>query len=352
MTKPRIIIADTDVDYIIPLQQKFVEEFFGKIELEIITEVSYFNQLFERPQHVDILIISKELYRSSLQRHNITNIFVMSELKEDDVTTNLKVHYVHKYSSVKEIFNEFVSKSANVFRGIAYEKKETQVVVVYSANGGVGKTTMAMGISACLSRNYKNVLYVNTDRLQSFQFMLEDQSVILSNDIYTRLVTMQEDVYKCLKQVIRKEAFSYLPPFKGPIMSLGLQYAIYLQLILSAKESNEYDFIVVDADTTFDGEKVKLLNAADRVVLVTEQTTAALSAMNSLVSNINGIWSEKYFFVCNKFNNAKENIFISPDVSVKFKINEYVEWINEYEHISVEELSENSGMQKVAYWLL
>ena len=38
MAKPRIIIADTDINYIIPLQLKFVEDFFEKIDLEIISD--------------------------------------------------------------------------------------------------------------------------------------------------------------------------------------------------------------------------------------------------------------------------------------------------------------------------
>ena len=38
MGKPRIVIADLDYNYIIPLQIKFAETFFDRIELEIITQ--------------------------------------------------------------------------------------------------------------------------------------------------------------------------------------------------------------------------------------------------------------------------------------------------------------------------
>ena len=44
MAKPRIIIADTNEKYIIPLQQKFVEDFFEKIDLEIITDRAFFEE--------------------------------------------------------------------------------------------------------------------------------------------------------------------------------------------------------------------------------------------------------------------------------------------------------------------
>jgi hypothetical protein len=47
MKKPRIIIADEDYNYIIPLQLRFIEDMFEKIELEIITDPVYFASLFQ-----------------------------------------------------------------------------------------------------------------------------------------------------------------------------------------------------------------------------------------------------------------------------------------------------------------
>ena len=38
MSKARVIVADTDINYIIPLQLKFAEEFFDAIDLEIISD--------------------------------------------------------------------------------------------------------------------------------------------------------------------------------------------------------------------------------------------------------------------------------------------------------------------------
>ena len=57
MSKPRIIIADTDISYIIPLQVKFIEEYFEKVELEIITDREYFMTLFSAPQRADFLLV-------------------------------------------------------------------------------------------------------------------------------------------------------------------------------------------------------------------------------------------------------------------------------------------------------
>ena len=86
MAKARIIIADTDESYIQSIQLKFVEEFFEKIDLEIITDKEYFETLFSVPQRAEILIVSEELYDMSIQKHNISHVFLMTEQYEEEQT--------------------------------------------------------------------------------------------------------------------------------------------------------------------------------------------------------------------------------------------------------------------------
>lgn len=349
MSKPRIIIADTDSNYIIPLQLKFVEEFFEKIDLEIITEQEYFDELFAMPQKVDILIVSEDLYSSSLQRHNLGNVFVMTEQKEEEQTADLTVTSLFKYTSIKEIFNEITGKSAEVLNIENEGKKEPQIILIYSGSGGVGKTTVALGISACLVKNYKKVLYINADRMQSFQWLLDNSSPIAASDVYAGLARADQKIYSEIKHVIRKEAFHYLPPFKASLMSLGLSYSIYETIALSAKASGDYDFVVIDADSAFDEEKARLMDIADKVIIVTDQTNKSVYATNALVSNINGIGTDKYIFVCNNFDRNKDNALVSPNMQVKFTINDYIEHFEHYDQMQSEDFGNNGGMQKTTF---
>lgn len=352
MAKPRVIIADEDANYIVPLQFKFVTEFFEKIDLEIISSREYFEEHFSKPQNAEILIVSEELYDSSLQRHNISNFFVMSETQDEGQTGELNVNRLFKYSSVKEIFNEIIGKSGDVLKSNNAQKQETQVVMVYSASGGTGKTTIAMGIAASLTKNYKKVLYVNAAQLQCFHHMLENTTAITTTDVYTKLSTGAGNIYEQIKHVIRKESFYYLPPFKTALMSLGLQYSVYEKIISSAKASGEYDFIIVDADITFDEEKASLLNMADKVLVIVRQGLASVIATNILVSNINGISAEKYIFLCNDFEEEKDNALISPRVLLKFSITDYINHFKQYEHMKPEDLSKESSIQRAAFLVI
>ena len=352
MAKPRIIIADTDVNYIIPLQLKFVEDFFEMVDVEIITTEEYFETLFSTPQRADILIVSEELYSQAMQRHNISHIIVMNEQYEEDQTADLNVNHIFKYTSIKEIFNEITGKSADVLKIKTGTKQETQVVLFYSASGGAGKTTAAIGVSASLTKNYKRVLYINAARLQVFQHMLENHSAITAADVYAKLATADEDIYSSIKHVIRKELFSYVPPFKAALMSLGLKYSVFEKIILSAKRSGEYDFIIVDADVTFDEDKASLLNLSDKVVIITNQSLVSVLATNILVTNINGASADKYIFICNDFDKEEDNALISPNVALKFTVSDYIDHFNHYATMKPDDLSKESSIQKTAFLII
>lgn len=352
MVRPRIIIADTDINYIIPLQQKFIEEFFEKVDLEIITDTKYYHELFNVPQQADILIVSEDLYDSSMQRHNIRHIYLLMEQNEEERTSDLNVARIFKYTSTNKVFNEIIGKSTGVFQVDVDSKKETEIVLVYSACGGVGKTTVAMGISACLSQNYKKVLYIDAENLQTFQRLLDNQSPVSAMDVYAKLSDPSDQVYDEVKHVIRKEGFSYLPPFKAALMSLGLRFSLYEKMILSAKKTNEYDYIVVDTDSAFNEDKVKLFGIADKVIIVTEQSASAVYTTNTLVANVTGMSSEKYVFVCNNFRKDRDNALISPAFIMKFAVSDYIAHMTQYDHMKCNDLACESGIQKVAFLIM
>lgn len=352
MARPRVIIVDEDASYIVPLQFKFVTDFFNKIDLEVITDRTYFDDYFSKPQNAEILIVSDELYDSSLQRHNIQNIFVMMEQYDESGTGDLNVTQLFKYTSIKEIFNEIIGKSAGALNIAAVEKKETQIILVTSAAGGVGKTTVAMGVAACLSQNYKRVLYINAARLQDFQVALDNGSPITSSDVYANLLNSREDVYSDIKHVIRKEIFSYIPAFKAALMSVGLDFSIYSKLALSAKKSGEYDFVIVDAESTFDEGKTDLIDISDKVIIVTDQSFGSVYSTNLLLANINGVNSEKYMYICNKFDKEGTNALISPQISLKFSVNEYVEKVAEKSMTKCDEMAQINGLKKVSFLVI
>lgn len=352
MKKPRIVIVDEDYNYLIPLQLKFVEEFFDKVNLEIITDHDYFEQVFETPQDIEILVVSEEFYSPDVHRHNIARVFVLMEQHEVGQTDELNITRLFKYTSVKEIFNQIVSKSIDVLNIKQDSRKEPQLILVYSSEGGTGKTTIALGLAACLAKSYKRVLYINAARLQTFQHFLVNPTPISNTEVYAKLTHADDTIYREISHVIRNEDFSYLPPFKASLLSLNLPYSVYEKIAVSAKKSYDFDYVIVDCDTVFDEEKTRLMNLANRVVIVTRQTNSSVYATNRLVENINGLSAEKYLFICNDFQKNKDNSLISPNMEVRFTVNDYIDHYNHYDQMEVEDFAKDSGMQRMSFLVM
>lgn len=67
----------------------------------------------------------------------------MMEQYDEGSTGELNVNQIFKYTSIKEIFNEIIGKSAGELNVATVEKKETQIIVFTSGYGGAGKTTIS-----------------------------------------------------------------------------------------------------------------------------------------------------------------------------------------------------------------
>ena len=350
MTKPRIILADTDVNYLWSVQLKFIEEFYEKIDLEIISDRDYFEKLFELPQKADILIVSEELYQENIQKHNIGVVFILTEQYKNAEEQN--VNYIYKYTSIKEIFNEIINKSGKVLSVEANTKVGSRIILVYSPAGGVGKTSVALGLCSSLQKNYKKVLYLDAECLQTFQHLLVNETSVSSSELYSKMARNQENLYQEIKPFIRNENFSYLPSLKAPLMSLGISVSVYLNIAVGAKKSMDYDFIVIDTDSVLDETKGKFLEVADKVIIVTTQKKASVYSMGRMLENVNGVNSEKYVFLCNDFCEENDNYLIAPQMKINFNINHYIKHFPENIAAKLERYAALPEVQKTALLLL
>ena len=91
---------------------------------------------------------------------------------------------------------------------------------------------------------------------------------------------------------------------------------------------------------------------ADKVVVVIKQTLVSVLATNILVSNINGANTDKYIFICNDFDKEEDNALISPNLSLKFSVTDYVEHMNHYDSLRCEDYSKNAGIQRTAFLVM
>lgn len=349
MSKPTIILADTDANYISSLELKFIDTLDERINLEIITDKEYFDEYFSIPRSAEIVALSDDLYTDDLRKHNIANMCVLIEKPQSGDTEDLEIKSVYKYSSLKEIYNEIVGMSNNPeLQGNAIST-DTQVIMVYSPIGGAGKTSIAVGLSACLAAN-KRVLYVDAEEMNTFSGLLSGNDYISANS-YSEFREDNNRIYMNLKPEIRNERFNYLPPFKGSLSSTGISIRSMIKFVELAKASKDYDYIIVDVDSTYSEDKSVLMSLADKVFMVVMQDKVSAHKMNVLLNNANCTDAEKFIFVCNRYVSDAPNHIVSAGKK-KYIVSEFVAEYEGFSELDAEKFNRINGFQNLALMLL
>jgi hypothetical protein len=341
MSRPTVILADADEQYIATLEMKFLEELYEKVDLVVITDPAYFQTFFSTPQKAEILVVSEGLYDSSLKRHDINHIFLLAEQPAGGTTEDLAVDKIYKYTSVKEIFNEIVGKGGSIFSDENWGKRETEVILFYSAAGGAGTTSLALAFADSVSRNYKRVLYLSVGSVPSFQCCLKGQA-FLPAEACRIFRDNTARIYQDMKPYLRNEGFTYLPPFHATPDSLGFKRVSYLNFLDAAKGSKDFDYIVVDAESGIDAFRAALIQKASKVVIVTQQDTLSIAKTEFMLRNIDCRDNEKFVFVCNKYNRSSEAV-----QSSQYLVSCYVDDLDG--KCSIAELEKTDGVQRLVY---
>lgn len=346
MSKPVVIIADKDEEYLIAIEKKILREIGSQIDIEVLTEEEYFNDFFSEPKTAELIIIGEELFTRDLLKHNISHIFILSEKEQeltDGNTIELSAEYVNRYASTNEIYNQIIRFSRDKLFQDSMKNAETQIIAFYSACGGTGKTGLSLGLAKCLADKYLRVLYVSTESVQSFGYYLTHRDEYLGEDGYRAIRSAGRDVYRNLKDYLSCEGFDYIPPMLSSLEARNISSDIYRFFIQGAKDSKDYDYIIVDVESGYSDFRLDLLGLADRVYLTVLPTGISVAKMRFLERNVSLNDKEKYVCVCNRCKQNDEEMskrFSSMNTSIQELIFE-----GEVEPHNIDELKKLPGMQ-------
>ncbi len=349
-----IVVADKDEKYLGPLELKFAEEFGEKADITVITDENYLKTYFSTPQNIDLLLINEELYSDEYEKQNIRNVFLLCESESKGETENIFLKSIYKYTSIKKIFNDVVSNmSSNVLKSIGNsEEGASQVIMIYSPSGGTGKTFVSLGIATALAECNKRVLFISTEILQNFNYILNSNEY-LNNGFEQCLSSHNEDILKYFNNSIGRNVFDYLLPFRQATSSYNIQMDDYRYLIEELKASKEYDFIVLDTSSELTNDKTKMMSYSNKVITVTMQNEETTTKLESLLVNIDCSNKNKFIFVCNNYIDDEVNHLIRNNFTNKITISEYIPKVTSNSNtLNIEFLAGNKQFQKIAYMLI
>ena len=173
----------------------------------------------------------------------------------------------------------------------------------------------------------------------------------MPNEGYRAIKEDAGHIYQNIRSFIRKEGFSYITPFLSTLDARNLSYDIYLNLIRGARESKEYDFIIVDIEAGYEANRVQLLQEADKVLLITMQDAISTCKMEYIMQNLDFRDHEKYLVIMNRYRGDEMNCYMQSELQAQFPVKEKV-YETETPLGSAEQLAALEGIKKLSYMFI
>lgn len=321
MGKKLIVIADTDKDYLAALELKIAEKWADDAQIEVITQLKYFNEFFGRPRDIYLLVIHELLYTDKVKKQNIRHSFVLTEEeKENPVHGESKVSCIYKYLSIQAICQQ-------LFKTVYIDKpdrtiEKTKLFTVYAAGGGCGKTFAALGIAAALGRMGRRVLYVNIETIQDFAMYMENKSYAGASAGYA-VAARKDNVAHCLMQETQTGIFDYIKPFEKSPLAYQMTEDTWLEAIQKLCHTRFYDALIVDASREITREKIRLFDMSDKIITVCMQTEASFYQTERFLENMVRE-NEKWIFICGRYREKEENVLKERKLCGEYSMTEYI----------------------------
>jgi len=302
----KVIIADMDKRYAFRLHIVLAERCGEDVVIETITDRDFFLKYIEEPRNAEVLLISEDLYSPELRKHNFQKIFLLSIANAISSPQSEAAEILYKYSGINDIVDRVLYAGRGIDLLHESRKSESKIILVWSAHGGSGKTTVAAGLSECLEKRFGKTLYLNASAFSSCEWQMKKKAEFCENSVLAQLLSDTENAYRTVKKcLMQTESFTYLPAFRIPLASMGLTCAIYRHIAEQAKQKQDYSYIVIDSDEIPDEEGMALAAKADVVLMVLNPEERSFYMTGKLLSAIGN--QENCLIISNENRNREKN---------------------------------------------
>lgn len=320
-----VVLAEPDETYILPLIKKLLEKFQKNLELIVITEQAYLYDFFSRPQKMDLLIIANEWKEVSCVNHEIGTCLFLCEDKM--IENEMKREH---YNDINDLYQEICIRY-NYFHKESQKiiPKKSKLIAIYSPIGGVGKTLIAMSLWGELEKEKRQVLYLNMDKIQSFQYFLQDNQ---KSNFPSHIK------YFCHKEENMEKNMS---EWEDTLLQI-----------------ETYDWVVADLPSELMAYQSKILSIADEIVFVLQQDPYSSFKCEQFMKKMDLEKLRKCYFVCNKSMIQKENRAVLDLAKKHILLDIYIEYSDIVEYAEngkrqLEEFRKLQGVKKlIRYFLL
>ena len=163
-----------------------------------------------------------------------------------------------------------------------------KIIAITNQKGGVGKTTTAINLSACLAEKKKKVLTIDIDPQGNTSSGLGIDKNNIENTIYELLIG-KADVKECIyPSAMRKLNIipSNINLSGAEIELINMKKKEFLLKERIDKIKSKYDYIIIDCPPSLSLLTINALTAADSVIVPIQSEYYALEGLSQLIHTI------------------------------------------------------------------
>lgn len=336
----KLVIADTDEAYVENMVNFLINNYSNIFEISSFTIAHCFNNFLQKAdEEIDMLLISPEMYTASLPSGKAKTIVMLCEGSLSGKYSELEV--IDKYQQGNRIAGHLINLlSRDVSEGsyFAGAAKRTGTIAVYSPAGGVGKTCLAVSLSACCARKGLSVFYLNLESAATTPLYFESSSTRNFSNIIYSLKEGHKNIPLKVEGVRLVDAGYNIHYFSPPdsmeeISELSPQEL--RRLIWTLKETGRYDMVFVDMESSFNSRSTALFDECDEIFVIAVPSDVCLSKLKTFSRELD-ILSQKGYekieqkitLILNKCRNDSNQVYEDMKIAGKaavVKIPEYSE---------------------------
>lgn len=332
MGKLRMIIADSDADYLKSFERFLIVNYPHRFELFSFSSYISLADFLNGVANIDLLIVADQLYQNSMMLESIPLILILSEdcsednsesnsgsnsginpkthskthsetnpkafsdcalSQEDEAkTTARKPGNIRKYQHMDRFVGEIMRLyAANSQKGLTIRATQgnTRIISILSPSGGSGKSTIAAGSSSLCAGRGSRTFYLNLENIPSTDLFFHGDSIQSFSNVIFHLKGKEGNLSLRLEGAKSIDAGSNVHYFRPPenIQELNeLCCSDINRLLNELKSSGIYDVIFIDTSCGLGKVNTAIIEHSDLIMLVMDINQTSLLKLKEFAAGL------------------------------------------------------------------
>jgi cellulose biosynthesis protein BcsQ len=327
-----------------------------RIQLKTFTQMSALNSYLHTSSKYHLLAIKSEML-AELPISSVEGTCVVLLGENSLNTMEYESISLSKYQPLNQLLDRLLAIYADNFTQAMIVPHKTQIISVYSAVGGCGKTTVAANLAKLLSFFDNKVFYLNLEVTASVSMFPARENQHYAQLLYYIHVNAERLAEKLdlLKHYDPLTKVHYLEPLTNFADMDEMSGEAVETLLKTISQQGEYDFIIIDLDHSLHERITRALSLSQQIIwLVLDEmnhvhkTANVIKELKTKFVNHSTLWLEKIHFVLNKYTGKISNNLVAKDID----LSGYLPYIPEWKSVNAVDqlMSENAFHGHLMHW--